>query len=148
MMSQQPAFDFLAGPTSEQPRPAEIEIPVEIDQELAGVRRLIVWLGVVGMLIGGLIMALTVYVVIASGARLSPLAVMFFGLYLLVAGFSFVASCLLLAYAGRIKAYLRSRSGLRLENALRAQNSFWKFSAIVSLVIVSFYGLPRLLTLF
>jgi hypothetical protein len=147
-MKPRPTFDFLESPRGEAPRQAEIELPAEIDLELAGVRRLIIALGIVGMLVGLVIVAVTIYVVIASGARLPPLAVMFFGLYSLLAGFSFVSSCLLLAYAGRISDYLRRRSELRLENALRAQNTFWKFTAVVSLVIVSLYGLLYLVTLF
>jgi Ni,Fe-hydrogenase I cytochrome b subunit len=110
-----------------------------IASELTRTRPWIRSMAILCLFLGGLILAGVFTALIASGAALFPMAVTsgivmaVFALLLLVSGM------MLLNIRRRINEFTRSRSPLRLERVLLAQNSFWKFTGITAAVFFAIY---------
>jgi hypothetical protein len=51
-----------------------------------------------------------------------------------------VPAIFLWRYAGHSKAFSISRDSMNLENAIQAQKSFWKFTAVTAIVVMAIYA--------
>jgi len=75
---------------------------------------------------------------------MGPSGAVFGAIYILMAILYIAPGIFLWAYADRIGIFLRQRTPGRLAMALESQKSFWKFTGIVTLIVLCIYGLALL----
>jgi len=98
------------------------------------------FLGVLSAIGMGFMVLGSVFVMVAAGSSRLPGLPAGMGLvYLLVAGLYLPPVIFLNRYASRIGDLLASHSSQDLEEALRAQKSFWKYVGIVTVIFLALY---------
>jgi len=126
--------------TTEDMAASQAGISTGITRALADTRPWVLFLSVVGFVIGGLGALLSVFLLLTSLVAIAnvgaPGAVMaFVGLFYMLATFLYLyVSYLLFNYASTISRFLRSKEVRDLERAMVAQKSFWKVMGIVTAV--------------
>lgn len=136
------APEYQGGPEL-QSSAAPGEVQGEVMMALLQTRRWVMVIGVLCVLFAGLMCLGALAMLAMAGMRpssempLSPAALS--GFYLAVAGVYVPPALFLLRYAGAIRDLQRNRTQEALARALSHQKSFWKYAAILSLVVVGLY---------
>lgn len=144
LLAPLPAFARLAFPP---PSPAALPVPGGVSEDtLALLRatkpwvRLLSVLGFIGL--GFLVLGSLAFLLIPMGGMgamsLGP-KVAITSVYLAMGCVQFPAVLFLSRYASRIGNLAASGAPADLEEALRAQKSFWKYVGILTLVMIGFY---------
>lgn len=108
-------------------------------QALAQTRPWVVFLAILGFIVGGLGVLVGLVAALLHIATFGPIGLLVALVVLVGPALYLVASYYLLNYGQRIRTFLRSNRNRELEAALFAQKSFWKLVGIVTLVVLILY---------
>lgn len=141
--------------TFEQPNPYQateqpgFNLTTNILDSLRQTRPWVLFIGILGI-IGAVLMVFVAIGMMAfgllgqgGGAPGMPagMGVGIGAVYLIMAFLYIAPSIYLIQYASHIKKLVASPSTASLEQALRAQKSFWRFVGICMLIVVALYGI-------
>ena len=106
------------------------------------------WVKLIGILMFimiGLMILGCVFLIVAGANQVGPAQGMLMGaIYFVFAILYFFPALFLMRYASRIDAFVQDGTTDRLDHALEAQKSFWKFIGIMAAIITALYAVMAL----